>query len=86
MNGRDWWGDGTFQHSPSLATKHSALVCSGNLLLHRERYVRVEALHAGDLATLPPGARHVALKGRGDSPMSDDPDQVAQVVLDAIGG
>ncbi|ESU51969.1 hypothetical protein P376_0045 [Streptomyces sp. HCCB10043] len=48
--------------------------------------MRVEALHAGDLATLPPGARHVALKGRGDSPMSDDPDQVAQVVLDAIGG
>ncbi|MFJ7046698.1 alpha/beta fold hydrolase [Streptomyces sp. NPDC101112] len=36
-------------------------------------------------ARLLPGARHVSLKGCGHSPMSDDPEQVSQVVLDAIG-
>ncbi|MEU9592156.1 alpha/beta fold hydrolase [Streptomyces sp. NPDC048219] len=37
-------------------------------------------------ARLLPGARHVSLKGCGHSPMSDDPEQVARVVLDAING
>ncbi len=53
-------GDGTFQCSPSLATKRSHLVCSEpavsglqrtcNLLLHGQGNVRVETIHAGDLA------------------------------------
>ncbi|GGT53517.1 alpha/beta fold hydrolase [Streptomyces purpureus] len=37
-------------------------------------------------ARLLPGARHVSLKGCGHSPMSDDPEQITQVVLDAIRG
>ncbi|MFI8368792.1 alpha/beta fold hydrolase [Streptomyces sp. NPDC085466] len=37
-------------------------------------------------ARLLPGARHVSLKGCGHSPMSDDPEQVTQMVLDAISG
>jgi pimeloyl-ACP methyl ester carboxylesterase len=37
-------------------------------------------------ARLLPGARHVSLKGCGHSPMSDDPEQVTQVVLDTVNG
>ncbi|WP_063759522.1 alpha/beta fold hydrolase [Streptomyces sp. NRRL S-37] len=37
-------------------------------------------------ARLLPGARHVSLEGCGHSPMSDDPEQVTRVVLDAISG
>ncbi|MGX1315931.1 pimeloyl-ACP methyl ester carboxylesterase [Streptomyces calvus] len=37
-------------------------------------------------ARLLPGARHVSLKGCGHSPMSDDPEQVARVVLDSVRG
>lgn len=37
-------------------------------------------------ARLLPGARHVALRGCGHSPMSDDPEQVTRAVLDATGG
>ncbi|MFD8521544.1 alpha/beta fold hydrolase [Streptomyces capillispiralis] len=36
-------------------------------------------------ARLLPGTRHVSLKGCGHVPMSDDPGQVARVVLDALG-
>lgn len=37
-------------------------------------------------ARLLPGARHVSLEGCGHSPMSDDPEQVTRVVLDAVSG
>ncbi|MFF6814238.1 alpha/beta fold hydrolase [Streptomyces sp. NPDC012403] len=37
-------------------------------------------------ARLLPGARHVSLRGCGHSPMSDDPERVARVVLDTVSG